>query len=48
MSAGESREVALRIGDIPQLDEDERMEAKGGGISLIVFSYDVVQKNHDH
>ncbi|KAL2014981.1 hypothetical protein VTK56DRAFT_6639 [Thermocarpiscus australiensis] len=42
------REVALRIGDILQLDEDERMEAKGGGIALIVLSYNVVQENHDH
>ncbi|KAL2015025.1 hypothetical protein VTK56DRAFT_6514 [Thermocarpiscus australiensis] len=45
-SAGENRAVTLHIGDILQLDEDERMKAMGGGIALIVLKYDVVQENH--
>jgi hypothetical protein len=46
-SAGEDRAVTLYIGDILQLDEDERMKATGGGIALIVLKYDVVQENHN-
>jgi hypothetical protein len=45
-STGEDR-VTLHIGDILQLDEDERMEATGGGIALIVLKYDVVQEKHN-
>ncbi|KAL2128423.1 hypothetical protein VTI74DRAFT_9209 [Chaetomium olivicolor] len=47
-SAGEDRAVTLQIGDILQLDEDERMKATGGGIALIVLKYDVVQENYAH
>ncbi|KAL2129660.1 hypothetical protein VTI74DRAFT_7494 [Chaetomium olivicolor] len=47
-SAGEDQAVTLQIGDILQLDEDERMKATGGGIALIVLKYDVVQESYAH
>jgi hypothetical protein len=47
-SAGEGRTVTLQIGDILQLDEDEKLQATGDGIALIVLNYDVVQEDLDH
>jgi hypothetical protein len=47
-SAGEGRTITLQIGDILQLDEDEKLQATDDGIALIVLNYDVVQEDLDH
>lgn len=52
ISGGEGEPVTLRNGDILRLDEDEEIEATGGGIAFILLKYDVkydvVPESHDH
>lgn len=40
--------ITLQNGDILRLEEDERMEAMGDGIALILLKYDVVPESSDH
>ncbi|KAL2015042.1 hypothetical protein VTK56DRAFT_6434 [Thermocarpiscus australiensis] len=40
--------ITLQNGDILRLDEDEKIEAKSGGIALILLKYSVVPESHGH
>ena len=46
-SGKEGERVTLQTGDILRLDEEEEIEATGGGIAFIVLKYDVVLESQD-